>query len=418
MISAPPRRFLRQTSIALLVLTALWLVPAASLATGTMSIACLDVGQGDATVIISPSGQTLLFDGGKSGRGSSVILPYLNAQGITYLDYMVASHYHSDHIGGLDEVIAQVPVGVAYDRGWSYTTLTYNTYASAVQEVRQTILPGQVIDLGEDVTVTCLALNGNGQLPSPYNNSSYENEYGVCLLVQYGGFDFFVAGDLTGNPDSGYEDIETSLAPMVGDIDVYRVNHHASDSSSNAFFLQNVQAEVSVISLGDNSYGHPHQPVLNRLVQYGSFVYQTEIGSGGTLPATDLRVIGGHVVIETDGVDVYTVAGDQWQIDEDSMSPAVLGPLASVRVLGNYPNPFNPRTEIRFETPTAGAARLEVYDLAGRRIALHSFQAEAGLNLVPWLGQDDRGHQQPGGIYLYTVTTAAGRDQGRMTLVK
>ena len=93
-----------------------------------------------------------------------------------------------------------------------------------------------------------------------------------------------MAGDLTGNPDSGYEDIETSVAPLVGDVDVYHVSHHASDSSSNPFFLQTVQAEVSVISLGDNSYGHPHQPVLNRLVQYGSFVYQTEIGSGGTLP--------------------------------------------------------------------------------------------------------------------------------------
>nr|MEE4266443.1 MBL fold metallo-hydrolase [Candidatus Krumholzibacteria bacterium] len=418
MISALPRRFFRKNFTHLVVLLLVVLLPTVVLAAGTLTIACLDVGQGDATLIISPSGQTLLFDGGKSGRGDSVILPYLNAQGITYLDYMVASHYHSDHIGGLDEVIAQVPVGVAYDRGWSYTTLTYSTYAAAVQEVRETILPGQVIDLGEGVTVTCLALNGNGQLPSPYSNDSYENEYCVSLLVQYGGFDFFVAGDLTGNPDSGYEDIETSVAPLVGDVDVYHVSHHASDSSSNPFFLQTVQAEVSVISLGDNSYGHPHQPVLNRLVQYGSFVYQTEIGSGGTLPATDLRVIGGHVVIETDGLDVYTVAGDQWQIDEESVTPAVTGPLASVRVLGNYPNPFNPRTEIRFETPTAGPARLEVYNLAGRRIAWHSFQAEAGLNLVPWQGQDERGHQQPGGIYLYTVTTAAGRDQGRMTLVK
>lgn len=165
------------------------LVPGMALATGTLTITCLDIGQGDATLIESPSGQTLLFDGGPNGRGNSVIVPFLQANGIDYLDYTVASHYHADHVGGLDEVAAQIDIGVAYDRGWSYTTATYTSYANAVSDVRQTLMPGQVIDLGEGVTVTCLALNSNGQLSSPYTNSSYENEYDVCLLIEYGGFD-------------------------------------------------------------------------------------------------------------------------------------------------------------------------------------------------------------------------------------
>ena len=401
----------------LVVLVGLFL-PALVLASGTLTITVLDVGQGDATLIESPSGQTLLFDGGYNGKGNSVVIPFLQSKGITSLDYMVASHYHADHIGGLDEVIAQIPVGIAYDRGWSYTTLTYNSYASAVAAVRQTLLPGQVIDLGEGVTVTCLALNGNSQVSAPYNSSSLENEYDVCLLVEYGGFDYFQAGDLPGNPDSGYEDIETSVAPLAGDIDIYHVNHHGSYSSSVASFLQTVQAEVSVISLGNNSYGHPHQSVLDRLVQYGSFVYQTEVGSGGTLPAGDLTVVGGHVSIQTDGITTYTVDGDSWQIDESSESPAFDTPVAVIRMLGNFPNPFNPSTEIRFDSSGGGPASLDVFDLAGRRIFASSFTAQTGANSVVWLGRNQTGETVAGGMYFYTVTTAGGAGSGRMMLIK
>lgn len=407
----------RRAAAHLLVLAGL-LLPAAVFGAGTLTITCLDVAQGDATLIQSPSGQTLLFDGGENGKGNGVIIPFLQAQGITDLDYMVASHYHSDHVGGLDEVIAQIPVGIAYDRGWSYTTLTYNSYANAVSAVRQTILPGQVIDLGEGVTVTCVALNGNGVVPSPYSNSSYENEYDVCLKVEYGGFDYFQAGDLTGNPDSGYKDIETGVGLLTGDVDVYQVNHHASDSSSVAAFLQSIQPEVSIISVGNNSYGHPTQNVLNRLVQYGSFVYQTETGSGGTLPASDLSVVGGHVVIQTDGLTTYTVDGNTWQIDEDTASPAGLQPLAAVRVLGNYPNPFNPSTTILFEAVESGQARLEIFDLAGRQVFQQEVLAVSGTNSLHWQGRSQQGHDLSAGVYLYTVTTGQGSDRGRMILVK
>lgn len=409
-----PRRYM----VCRLATLAVLLLPAWVLASGTLTITILDVGQGDATLIESPSGETLLFDGGENGMGSSVILPFLSSRGITSLDYMVASHYHADHVGGLDEVANQIPVGVAYDRGWSYTTVTYSNYASSVADVRQALVPGQIIDLGDDVTVTCVAMNGNGQLNPPFNSSSLENEYDVCLLVEFGSFEFFQAGDLTGNPDSGYENIESSVAPLVGDVDVYRVSHHGSDSSSIPYFLQTVQAEVSVISVGNNSYGHPNQSVLNRLVQYGSFVYQTESGSGGSLPATDLRVVGGHVSIQTDGLSTYTVAGDSWQIDDGAASPAFNTPLVAVRMLGNFPNPFNPITEIRFETSQAGQARLDVFDLSGRRVFQSSFGTREGANSVPWQGRSETGQPLAGGVYLYTVTTGEGTGQGRMTLIK
>ena len=402
----------------LLAGSAVFAFSATVLAAGTLTITCLDVGQGDATLIESPSGMTLLFDGGDNGRGSGVVVPFLQSKGLGSLDFMAASHYHSDHIGGLDEVYDAIPINVAVlDRGWTYTTLTYSSYASTVASQRQTLTHGQVIDLGEGVTVTCVALNGNGVVSSPYDNSSYENEYDVCLLVQYGGFDFFAAGDLTGG-GLNYKDIETAVAPLAGDLDVYRVSHHGSVSSSNENFLQGVQAEVAVISVGSNSYGHPAQVVLDRLVSYGSFVYQTETGSGGTLPAGDLSVVGGHVVITTDGVTEYTVDGDVWTIDEDSGSPVADGPPTSFFLAGNHPNPFNPTTEILFHTEKEGPGLLRIFDVAGRSILDQDFHATSGSNRLIWRGVDDGGRIVPGGVYLYQVSTPCGSGQGRMLLLK
>jgi hypothetical protein len=303
------------------------------------------------------------------------------------------------------------------DRGWTYTTLTYGDYASAVAADRQTLTHGQVIDMGEGVTVTCVALNGNNVVSAPFNDSSEENEYDVCLLIEYGGFDFFAAGDLTGG-GSGSGDIESSIVSLVGDLDIYRVSHHGSNTSSNATFLQGVQAEVSIISVGSNGYGHPTQDVLNRLVTYGSFVYQTEVGAGGTLPATDLSVVGGHVVITTDGINDYTVDGDIWAIDEETASPVALDLPAAFSLTGNYPNPFNPATEIVFYSEIEGRGLLRIFDVKGRSVVEQSFFANSGSNRLEWRGVNDAGRVVPGGVYLYSVSTPGGSGQGRMLLLK
>ena len=410
---------LRTSRAGALALILLLSTVSVSLAAGTLTITCLDVGQGDATLVQTSGGRTLLFDGGDNGRGNSVIVPFLQAAGIDTLDWIVASHYHADHVGGLDEVMAQIPVREAVlDRGWTYTTATYNSYAAAAGAKRQALTPGQVIDMGDGVTVTCVALNGNGTLPAPFSNSSYENEYDVCLKVEYGGFDFFQAGDLTGNADSGSKDIETSVGALVGDVDVYQVNHHGSYTSSVAAFLSALQAEVSVISVGNNSYGHPHQVVLDRLATYGSFVYQTETGSGGTLPASDLRVVGGHVVITSDGGATYIVAGDTWQTDEGGQSATPDIASAPLVLRGNAPNPFNPSTEIRFEARDAGPGELRIHDLVGHLVLRRSLDVSAGANATRWHGLDAGGRPQPAGVYLYTISVPGGRAAGRMLLLK
>ena len=395
-----------------------------TVAGASVTISILDVGQGDATLVESSSGMTLLFDGGPTDAGVEVILPYLTSRGITSLDYLVASHYHADHIGGLDEVYNRTGAthGV-WDRGWTYTTATYNSYANAVADDRHTIDDTMVFDLGDGVTVTCLTVNGNGQLSSPFTSSTKENEYCVTLLVECGDFDYFQAGDLIGTDEGSHEDIETSVAQDLtamekADLEVYKVNHHGSYTSSNAYFLNATTPEVAVISVGaTNSYGHPHQEPMQRLQARDVFVYQTTSGNGHVLPPADQKVVGGHVIIETTGQNTYTVDGDTWEMDEQGETP--VGDLVpTFALLGNYPNPFNPTTVVSFRSEYGGQGLFEVFDLTGRRQLKQSINASAGIHQVPWNGRSDREQTLPAGVYLYRVTLPEGRATGRMVMAK
>ncbi|MGB7062718.1 MAG: MBL fold metallo-hydrolase [Candidatus Zixiibacteriota bacterium] len=253
----------------------------------TLYIYCLDVGQGDATLIVSPAQQTMLVDAGKNGRGNSEVIPFLNNMGITSLDYIVATHYHEDHIGGIDEVIISLSldsVDCVFDRGGSYSTQTYDDYVAAADTKRTTIELGQVISLGAGVSLTCVAVNAEAlesgvSLGSAFN----ENDLSVALKLTYEEFDFFVGGDLSGADSGGYTDVETLTAPAVGKVEVYQVNHHGSKYSSNPFFLETLYPIVSIISVGNNSYGHPDPGTVTRLEEVSWEVLQTEDGDGNVV---------------------------------------------------------------------------------------------------------------------------------------
>lgn len=296
-----------------------------------LTIHVLDVGQADACLIISPAGGTMLIDAGDNGDGTGIVVPYLQNYGLQALDYIVASHYHADHIGGIDEVVSYLGIDsvrvAVLDRGWSYTSATYATYAGAVAPKRATITDGQAIDLGGGVTVTCVAVNGNGVLSPPFDTQYSENDLSVALVLEYSnGFRFFTGGDLSGVNTGEYHDIETSVGPEVGFVDVYRVNHHGSYTSSNSSFLSRLLPSASIISLGDgNPYGYPHQQVMDRLIAYGSNVYQTEEGTGAEIPPGRGRVVDGHVVVAVDST-FYTVdLTDFYELGETGV------PISAVR---------------------------------------------------------------------------------------
>ncbi|MGQ9604005.1 MAG: MBL fold metallo-hydrolase [bacterium] len=360
-----------------------------------LQIHILDVGQGDCTLIISPTGETLLFDAGINGIGTGVVIPYLQNLGLTALDYIACSHYHVDHIGGIDEVVNYLGIDsvrvAVLDRGWSYTTATYRDYESAVAPKRRTINDGEIIDLGGGVTVTCVAVNGNGVLSPPFNTQYDENDLCVCLRVRFGDFEFFVAGDLSGVNSSYYHDIESSVAPEVGDIDVYRVNHHGSASNSNTSFVSTLLPEVSIISVGTNSYGHPTQTVIDRLVNYGSYIYQTELGSGGTIPSGHGEVVNGHIIIEVER-SFYLVNGDLYSLNTSGTEHVVLDEIFA------YPNPFH--GSVFFRLPSGYSNSLKIYAVDGRLLTtLMVDRSENVDEAIRWDGYSESGSRIAPGVY-------------------
>jgi beta-lactamase superfamily II metal-dependent hydrolase len=371
-----------------------------------LEIHIIDVAQGDCTLIVSPTGGTFLFDAGTNGKGNTVVYPYMQSLGLDALDYIGASHYHMDHIGGIDDVVDNIGIDsvrvAVLDRGWSYTTQTYQDYASTVAAKRTTITDGQVIDLGGGVSITCLGVNGNGELSPPFEDSYDENDLCVSLLVEYGDFDFFVAGDLSGVNSSYYNDIESSIAPEAGDVDIYRVDHHGSSSNSNTTLVSTLSPEVSIISVGNNSYGHPTQTVINRLISYDSYIYQTELGDGGTIPPGDGEVVNGHIVIEVDGGQ-YTVNGDVYQMGSSGVE--IVQEPSAFRA---FPNPFIRETTFRLSIPAGQKARVEVFDVKGRLVNAFGMPSSAdGICVIGWDGRSARGETVTPGVYFVRIAGPA-----------
>ncbi len=291
----------------------------------------INVGQADATLIKSPTGITALIDGGNTGNGTNIIRPYLNSLGITYLHYVICSHYHTDHMGGLDEVINGLGasnIGAVYDRGRDAplpTTVAFTDYETAANSTgrRYKIVLGQILDLGGGVTMRCVATDGEvinyGLVP---NATKSENDLSIGWLLNYNTFQYFTGGDL-GGETTYYADNETPLAPQVGNVDAFKVNHHGSQYSTNQTFVNTLQAEVCIIPVGTNSYGHPTQVVLDRLAAANCYIYQIATGSGGTIPVGKGVVANNHVILKTSGSNytisygatTHTYPGDGYLVD-------------------------------------------------------------------------------------------------------
>jgi beta-lactamase superfamily II metal-dependent hydrolase len=273
---------------------------------GNLQIHFMDVGQGDGALLISPGGQTVLFDDGRQGVCDKPTA-YLQKLGIQKIDYHIVSHYHLDHIGCAQQVFQIAPLQIAsYDRGGSYNSSTYTSYVAAVGAKRKTATDGMVLTLDQNsptpVTLKVVSINGNGI------STTNENDLSVSVLVTFGAFKAEIGGDLSGEKALDYEDIESSVAPKVGQIDVYKVHHHCSSYSTNTTWIGTVQPRIGIVSVGDgNSYHHPADDCLERLHNGGVKLYWTETGAGGT-PEPNLDTIAGTIIVQVAaGATTYTV---------------------------------------------------------------------------------------------------------------
>ena len=276
-------------------------------ANGKLQLHFIDVGQGDAALLISPQGETVFFDNGYY-KACGKPVAYLDQLGVQDIDYHIASHYHEDHIGCSGDIFAAFPLQTAaYDRGGAYESSSYTKYVAAVTGKRQTAAKGTTIILDRaatPVTIAILGLNGNGI------DTDNENDRSVVAKVSMGSFDAVSGGDLSGVETDDYLDIESGLAPDVGQIEVYKVHHHGSRYSSNATWLNTLRPRVGVISAGStNSYGHPTDACLQRLHDAGITTYWTSTGNGAD-PVDGVDHVVGTVIVEyAIGANSFSVTG-------------------------------------------------------------------------------------------------------------
>ncbi len=229
----------------------------------------IDVGQGDCSLIIC-DGKTLLIDAGENGHETEV-LNYLRSHNVDKLDYIIASHQHTDHIGGLPEVLDEIAVdNLIMPRLTKAQTPTNSTYREFLEAIKNsganTIASkvGNVYNLG----------SATFEILGPVTDDAESlNSMSVVTKITYGANSFLFTGDA--ETDEEKEIIETGANL---DCDVLKVGHHGSSTSSGDLFLTAVSPEICVIQCGENNdYGHPHKKIINRLSKYTDEIYRTDI---------------------------------------------------------------------------------------------------------------------------------------------
>ena len=234
----------------------------------TLRIYQIDVDQGDATLVVSPAGRTLLIDSGKNGHGSR-LRAILQQAGVTRIDHFVATHYHEDHYGGIDELAQTVPIVNGHDRGDKaflpasrLNSSTYKGYQTAIGNRAVPLTRGETIALDPDMTVTCLSAGGAvlGETNPPQPGQD-ENDMSISLLIQYGAFRYFIGGDIETPTETKIADGDLAM-----DVDVYQADHHGADNGSSQNLLDDLSPRVIIISNGDNAtYRHPRKTTLARM---------------------------------------------------------------------------------------------------------------------------------------------------------
>ena len=262
------RKTTQKIAIVLLLMLALALsLPTHGFAKETSSakVHFIDVGQGDSILIETPSGQAILVDGGTASAGQKVI-SYIQAQGITELYGVVATHPHEDHIGGLVHVIKVFPVQNFFMPNKEHTTATFANLVDAVNKSGAKRIQAKS---GVTFEIDGVSFEFLSPIKFDYRNL---NDYSAVIKVTHGKNRFLLTGDAEKESE-----LYMRLEGHNLRADVLKVGHHGSNTSTSGDFVGMVLPRYSVISVGkDNSYGHPHEHVLNLLEIIKSDVYRTD----------------------------------------------------------------------------------------------------------------------------------------------
>jgi beta-lactamase superfamily II metal-dependent hydrolase len=374
-------------------------IPLQGNATGDLKAYFLDVGQGDASLILFRD-KVILIDAGEIDQGDRVVSD-LRRLGVAKIDLLVATHPHSDHIGGMQKVLAAFPVGKVLDSGIPSTSSLYEHFLETIDKKNipyVVAVQGQTIDV--DPTLRVLVLSPpRPQLDTDLNGNS------IILKVSYGTTDLLYTGDAGDAAERAL--LKTGYSPAA---QVLKVSHHGSSDATSKAFLARVNPEVAIISLGsDNPYGHPHKETLSLLQESVPTIYRTDKD--------------GTVLVQSDGVR-YSVSTENGQgnIWSGSMAPSTASsPAATPAAATASPSHSAPVTlptipplpsNVTVPVPSLTLPPVQLGDAANVKISAVRFNAPGddrqNLN-GEWVRLTNRG-DGPVLIAGWSLTDQSGKD--------
>lgn len=270
---------------------------------GTLSVHFINVGQSVATLVIGPTGETMLIDSGDFTDDGEHVLAYLQRHDVDHIDYFVASHGDADHIGGHAAIIEYYEteangIGAIYDPGIAASTKTYEQYLDAVEKHNVTLYETRE---GDSIPFEGVDVSVLGP-PEPYLENEARNENSIVLRLAFGETSFLLTGDAE---DDQEQYLVEKYGPRLRST-VLKAGHHGSKSSTSPALLDAANPKAVVISSAyDSRYGHPAEEVLQRLADRSIPAYWT---------ATH-----GDIVLDSDGHRIVVKTQQQAPTDPTSL---------------------------------------------------------------------------------------------------